>query len=72
MEDSLYQEALHIAKTFDIPECVIDSYYEAFVKFVREEIDKRIKTGVSTKINIDIFISVIMTESGWSEYYYDG
>ena len=70
MEDSLYQEAIYVAKTFDIPECVIDSYYEAFVKFVREEIDKRIKTGVSTKINTDIFIDVIMTESGWSEFYY--
>jgi len=63
MENSLYQEAIQLARMYDIPEIIVDDYYEAFVEFVREEVNKRIKTGMSTKINPDIFMMVIMAEA---------
>lgn len=63
MENSLYQEAMQLARMYDIPEIIVDDYYEAFVEFVREEVNKRIKTGMSTKINPDIFMMVIMAEA---------
>ena len=61
--DALYQEALFIADMYGIPKIIVDDYYEAFVEFVREEINKRIKTGMITKINPEIFLQVILAEA---------
>jgi len=62
--DTLYQEAMFMADLYGIPKLIVDDYYEAFVEFVREEINKRIKTGdTSTKINPEIFLQVIMAEA---------
>lgn len=62
--DGLYQEAMFMAEIYGIPQIVVDDYYEAFVEFVREELDKRIKTGVeTTRINPEMFLQVIMSEA---------
>lgn len=61
--EPLYQEAMFMAETYGIPKHIINDYYEAFVEFVREEINKRIKTGMPYKINTDIFLQVIMSEA---------
>lgn len=63
MEDSLYQEAMFVADMYGIPKIIVNDYYEAFVKFVREEINKRIETGIDTRINTDIFMQVILAEA---------
>ena len=55
--DSLYKEAMFMAEIYGIPKIIVDDYYEAFVEFVREEIDKRVKTGnQSIKINPEVFL----------------
>lgn len=62
--DSLFQEALFMAEIYGIPKVLVYDYYEAFVEFVREELNKRIKTGVpTTKINTEIFFQVLMAEA---------
>lgn len=61
--DALYQEGCYVARLYDIPQVVVDDFYSAFVEFVREEVNRRIKTGVVTRINPDIFIMVLMSEA---------
>ena len=62
--DALYQEAMFISDMYGIPKLIVDDYYEAFVQFVREELDKRIKLGMPpTKINTDIFFQVLLAEA---------
>lgn len=62
-KDALYQEGMYVAKLYDIPKVIVDDFYAAFVEFVREEVNKRIKTGVATRINPDVFIMVLMSEA---------
>ena len=63
-QDSLYQEAMFIADMYGIPKIIVDDYYEAFVQFVREELENRVKKGMPpTKINTDIFFQVILAEA---------
>lgn len=63
-QDSLYQEAMFIADMYGIPKLIIDDYYEAFVQFVREELNNRVKKGMPpTKINTDVFFQVILAEA---------
>ena len=62
--DSLFQEALFMADIYGIPKIIVYDYYDAFVEFVREELNKRIKLGMpSTKINTEIFFQVLMAEA---------
>ena len=62
--DSLFQEALFMADIYGIPKILVYDYYDAFVEFVREELNKRIKLGMpSTKINTDVFFQVLMAEA---------
>lgn len=61
--NGLYQEAMYVAEMFDIPKIIVDDYYEAFVEFVREELDKRIKKRSYTRIDTSIFMQVIMSEA---------
>ena len=62
--DSVYQEAMFMAEIYGIPKIIIDDYYEAYVQFVREELKKRVKTGVPTQVlNPEILFTVIMGEA---------
>ena len=61
--DALYKEAMFLADMYGIPKILVNDYYDAFVEFVREEINKRIKTGITTKIDVNIFLQVLMAEA---------
>ena len=61
--DGLYKEAMFLADMYGIPKILVNDYYDAFVEFVREEINKRIKTGITTKIDVNIFLQVLMAEA---------
>lgn len=64
MEDSLYKEAMFMAEIYGIPKIIVNDYYEAFVEFVREELNNRIKTGmITTEIDPSILFTVIMGEA---------
>ena len=53
-----------MADIYGIPKILVYDYYDAFVEFVREELNKRIKLGMpSTKINTDVFFQVLMAEA---------
>lgn len=63
-DDALYQEAMFIADMYGIPKLIVDDYYEAFVEFVREEFNNRIKTGViKQEIHPEILMTVLMGEA---------
>lgn len=62
--DALYQEAMFIADMYGIPKLIVDDYYEAFVEFVREEFNNRMKTGViKQEIHPEILMTVLMGEA---------
>ena len=62
--DALYQEAMFMADMYGIPKLIVDDYYEAFVEFVREEFNNRVKTGVvKQEIHPEILITVLMGEA---------
>ena len=64
MEDALYQEAMFMADMYGIPKVLVNDYYEAFVEFVREELNNRIKTGiVKQEIHPEVLLTVIMGEA---------
>ena len=62
--DNLYEEAMFMADMYGIPKVLVDDYYNSFVEFVREELDKRVKTGqVNQEIHPEILLTVIMGEA---------
>ena len=62
--DALYQEAMFMADIYGIPKLIVDDYYEAFVEFVREEFNNRMKTGViKQEIHPEILMTVLMGEA---------
>lgn len=62
--DPLYNEAMFMADMYGIPRIVANDYYDAFIEFVREEFNNRIKTGViKQQIHPEILITVLMGEA---------
>jgi len=62
--ESLYKELMFMSEIYGIPKIIVDDYYEAFVEFVREELNNRIKTGIVKEvIHPEILLTVLAGEA---------